>query len=99
MIRSEKNCTLKLGVKKKFDPEGKTIAPPRIKWSAPYLHVHVGSPFHLRVSNAGMVRVTGPGLENGLRLPGQDEFVVDLKDVSPGDVTVEIGGPSRRLFI
>ena len=35
MIRSEKNCTFKLGVgKKKFDPEGKTIAPPRIKWSA-----------------------------------------------------------------
>ena len=27
---------LKLGVEKKFDHEGKTIAPPRIKWSAPY---------------------------------------------------------------
>ena len=35
LIRSEKNCTFKLGVEKKFDPEGKTIAPPRIKWSAP----------------------------------------------------------------
>ena len=26
---------LKLGVEKKFDHDGKTIAPPRIKWSAP----------------------------------------------------------------
>ena len=28
LIRSEKNCTFKLGVKKKFDHEGKNIAPP-----------------------------------------------------------------------
>ena len=27
LIRSEKNCTFKLGVEKKFDHEGKTIAP------------------------------------------------------------------------
>ena len=27
LILSEKNCTFKLGVKKKFDHEGKTIAP------------------------------------------------------------------------
>ena len=44
-----------------------------------------------------MVRVMGPGLEHGLRAPGQDEFVVDLRDVSPGDVTVEVGGPSSKL--
>ena len=38
LIRSEKNCTFKLGVEKKVDYEGKTIAPPpRIKWSAPNL--------------------------------------------------------------
>ena len=35
MVRSEENCTFKLGVEKKFDHEGKTIAPPPIKWSAP----------------------------------------------------------------
>ena len=32
---SEKNCTFKLGVEKKFDHEGKTIAPPQVSNGPP----------------------------------------------------------------
>ena len=46
-----------------------------------------------------MVRVRGPGLEHGLRKPGQDEFTVDLRDVSPGDVTVQVDGPTSKIYI
>ena len=35
LIRSEKNCTIKLGVEKKFDHEGKTIAPPHVSNGPP----------------------------------------------------------------
>ena len=36
LIRFEKNCKFKLGVeKKKFDPEGKTIAPPHVSNGPP----------------------------------------------------------------
>ena len=35
LIRSEKNCTFKLGVEKKFDHEGKTIAPPMYQMVRP----------------------------------------------------------------
>ena len=35
LIRSEKNCTFKLGVEKKFDHEGKTIAHPHVSNGPP----------------------------------------------------------------
>ena len=55
---SEKNCTFKLGVEKKFDHEGKTIAPPpSIKWSAPKIIMNCKAPQinHIRTRRLEML--------------------------------------------
>ena len=56
-----------------------------------------GSPFKLRVSAAGFVKVHGPGLEDSLIQKATGKLFVDTLDAPPGDVRIRVGGPKGTL--
>ena len=69
-----------------------------------HTHVHVvfccaGSPFKLRVSAAGFVKVHGPGLEDSLIQKATGKLFVDTLDAPPGDVRIRVGGPKGTIAL
>lgn len=56
----------------------------------------VGSPFPLRVSSAGLLTFTGPGLQDGVIGQLLPHFTIDTENAGRGEVNVKIGGPRGR---
>ena len=59
-------------------------------------YFHTGSPFALRVSPAGYVKVHGAGLEDSLISGASGTFVVNTQDAGTGEIKVRVGGPKGK---
>ncbi len=56
----------------------------------------------MRVSPAGLVKVRGPGLDDGTLHSYQGErgeFIVDTHDAGPGEIKLRVGGPRGTRLI
>jgi len=53
----------------------------------------------MRVSSASLVKVSGPGLQDGLIAQFQPKFSVDLSEAGKGEIKMEIGGPKGAFNI
>ena len=60
-----------------------------------------GSPFVFRVSaqpDASKVRVSGPGVEDGILATFQSRFIVETRGAGAGQLMVRIRGPKGLQF-
>ena len=64
--------------------------------------VCVGSPFTVKVNgpaDPSKVRVSGPGIHNGVLQEYDGSFTVNTQGAGPGELTVKIRGPKGISFV